>query len=186
MEKLRSLATAITFVKRMTSKGPTEIENLIIPFTDLHLHKDSPKRLDRNSSKTHRSKPLYRVEDEVLYGELAVLRLLEKDGWKGVWMDTFHNRGRRKNFWSGMPPKGMRALDDHADELYHRIIAKNQERSSGFFDIFVWRGDNEYAFLECKRKDERPNKNELRWIEAALATGLVKVNQLHFVTIVDD
>ena len=58
----------------------------------------------------------------------------EECGW------IHHNRGRYKNFWSGMQPSG-KGMDKHADELYEKIIAKNGGRSSGFFDVFAWKED---------------------------------------------
>lgn len=186
MLKLRSLAKEITFSTRLTNNGPIEIENLLIPFTDLKLQKDSPDRIDHEMLSTYRSKPLYLVEGRALYSELAVLSYLQQDGWRGVWMDTYHNRGRYKNFWSGMPPSGKGMLDKHADELYEKIIAKNGGRSSGFFDVFAWKEDvKDYAFIECKRMAEKPNKNELRWLKAAVDSGLVGPKQLHFVTVVN-
>lgn len=185
MQKLRSLAKEITFSTRTTSKGPINIENLIIPFVDLQIDKDSPERVDRDMPSTYRSKPLYLVEGKTLYSELAVLMYLQQDGWNGVWMDTYHNRGRFKNFWSAMPPAGKGTLDEHADELYEKIVAQNRGRSSGFFDVFAWKNDgSDYAFIECKRKNEPPNGNELRWLEASVDTGLVDREQLHFVTVV--
>jgi hypothetical protein len=42
---------------------------------------------------TYTNKPLVQVDHESLFGELAILRLLQKDGWDGVWVDTFHDRG---------------------------------------------------------------------------------------------
>lgn len=40
-------------------------------------------------------KPVLNIDGEPLFAELAVLRLLEKDGFDGVWVDTFGNRFRR-------------------------------------------------------------------------------------------
>jgi hypothetical protein len=42
--------------------------------------KDSPLRPDKGLDSTYRAKPLYEYNSEILYGELAVVRLLETDG----------------------------------------------------------------------------------------------------------
>ena len=178
MNKLRSLASEKSFVSRKTSKGTISIESLKIHFTRVEDSQQLPDMKDL--PRTYRSKPLVTVGGEILFGELAILRYLQRDGWDGVWLDAFHSRGQNKKFWSGMPFKGQATLPLHAEQLYDKIVAKNGGKLSGFFDVFAWK-DGDYVFVEYKGKGDSPNKNELNWIEAAISAG-VKPEQLFIVT----
>jgi hypothetical protein len=101
------------------------------------------------------------------------VRLLERDEWCALWVDTFHRK-----FWSDMPhiaqpvqpPSNVRTLYDH--------IAKINGRASGCFDVVAWK-DERIIWLEYKGPGDKPNKNEAAWIEAAIQTG-VPVNNLMF------
>ena len=86
----------------------------------------------------------------------------------------------KENF--GLEDRGCAKLPSHALDLFEKIIAKNEGKLSGFFDVFAWkvRGDD-YLFIEYKWKGDHANKNELKWIEAAISVG-VKPEQLVIVT----
>ena len=45
------------------------------------------------------AKPLVSVDGDAMFGELAIVRWLEKDGWQAFWVDTYH----RQQFWRVMP-----------------------------------------------------------------------------------
>jgi hypothetical protein len=176
MKTLKSLACeAVTFEERKAARGPIQIALLKI-----HFPPATPRYLPESDlSQTYRTKPLVTFGGERLFGELAVLRALQRDGWDGVWVDTFHGRGRRKVLWSGMPPEGRATLPTAARVRYDAIVAANGGKSSGFFDVFAWRG-GDFVFVEYKGPGDRPNRNEVRWIEAALRSG-VRPEQLYFV-----
>jgi hypothetical protein len=93
--------------------------------------------------KTYTNKPLVQVQQESLFGELAVLRWLQKDGWDGVWVDTFHDRGKGKLFWQGMPhataPYDL-STTPHARDIYDEILAIRGGKAGGFFDVLAWKG----------------------------------------------
>ena len=55
--------------------------------------------------------------------------------------------------------------------LYDKIVSFNEGKSSGFFDVFAWKNDQE-IFLEYKGLGDKPNANEQRWIKAALNAGI--------------
>jgi hypothetical protein len=114
------------------------------------------------------------VDGQPLFGELAILRCLQKDGWDGVWVDAFHDKGRHKLFWQGMPhstePYDLTRAP-HAWQMYRRIVELNGGRASGFFDVLAWRGGR-LLCAEYKGPGDRENRNERVWIEAALAAGL--------------
>jgi len=117
---------------------------------------------------TYTSKPLVTFDGAPFFGELAVLRWLERDGWDGVWVDTFHGR----KFWRDMPQRSAPvALPADARALYDRIVAANGGKASGFFDVMAWR-DGQTIFVEYKGEGDRSNRNESRWIDAALEAGV--------------
>jgi hypothetical protein len=175
VQKLKSIAYSITFEERTTDVGIICIESLKLHFPL------APVRhiLDESLSKTYRRKPLVTVNDEILFGELAILRYLQMDGWDGVWVDTFHGRGRKKVLWSNLPPGGFGKLPVEAENLYDRIVQVNGGKSSGFFDVFAWK-DGEFIFIEYKGQGDSSNQNETRWINAALRCG-VQPENLFFV-----
>ena len=114
-------------------------------------------------------KPPFNFETEILYGELAALRLLQKHGWKGVWVDSYGGKGK-KLFLDKMPcydgkqPKENVEIETKypdASRVYEAIRNKNvnQKRSdtNGFFDILAWKNGS-FAFLEFKKRYEKLRK----------------------------
>ena len=93
----------------------------------------TPDRLpDGALSQTYTSKPLVSVHGDAMFGELAILRWLEKDGWDGVWVDTFHGG----KFWRAMPHTSSPVrLPPNAQSVVDRIKAANGVKSSGAFDV---------------------------------------------------
>jgi hypothetical protein len=95
LEKLRKLAFEKKYVTRDTVKGKIQIEALKIhfPCASLLLVKKS-RILDILNDSTYLSKPVVTIEkNALLFVELAILKYLERDHWKGVWVDSFHSRG---------------------------------------------------------------------------------------------
>ena len=129
----------------------------------------SPDRLREGSlPATYTAKPLVTFRGDAMFGELALVRWLEVDGWEAVWLDTFHGR----KVWRGMPTKSAPVdLPSSQQQLYDSIVAANGGKASGTFDVMAWRG-GQIVFLEYKGPGDRPNRNEGRWIEAALAAGV--------------
>jgi len=129
----------------------------------------SPDRLrDGALLPTYTAKPLVTFNGAAMFGELAVLRWLEVDGWTGVWLDTIHGR----KAWRGMPTTSSPlALPADAQQLYDRIVAANGGRASGFFDVMAWRG-GQTIFVEYKGPGDRAKKHESAWVEAALRSGV--------------
>ncbi|MDZ7725469.1 MAG: hypothetical protein U5R06_22260 [candidate division KSB1 bacterium] len=105
MEILKSLATEIQKDVRILDSDVINITNFKMQFEPAE-----PRYLtDERLSKTYLSKPLVKIDNENLFGELAILRFLQKDGWNGVWVDTFHGRDK-KLFWNNLPPEGQASL----------------------------------------------------------------------------
>ena len=117
---------------------------------------------------TYRVKPLVEVNGEPLFGELAILRLLQRDGWDGVWVDTFHGE---KLFWNGLPDRTQpSSLPAKAEALYDKIVARRSGKAGGFFDVFAWRG-RKFLFVEYKGEGDKLKKKQLLWIRAAIKSG---------------
>jgi hypothetical protein len=175
VQKLRSSALSSKFAERVTDFGIIRIESLKIRFPF------APVRYlaDESLSKTYR-KPLVVVNDEILFGELAILRYLQMDGWDGVWVDTFHGRGKKKVVWSSLPPDGHGKFSAESEKLFDEIVDANHGKSSGFFDVFGWKNGS-FVFIEYKGPGDRSNKNEIKWINAAIKCG-VRPEELFFVT----
>jgi hypothetical protein len=124
---------------------------------------------------TYTSKPLVDVDGESLFGELAIVRWLAKDGWDALWVDTFHGR----KFWREMPHMGPPVSPPpQVRSLYDRI-AQTKGSPSGCFDIVAW-SESRIIWLEYKGPRDKPNRNEALWIEAALQSG-VEEKDLFFV-----
>jgi hypothetical protein len=169
---------------RNTVKGAIKIEGLKIHFPCASLLQVKKSGiLNSLSDNTYLSKPVVTIDKQtVLFGEVAILKYLEKDGWKGVWVDAFHSSRTNDILWSDMPPQGIAPpLPPKVSEKFNSIKEKNGGRLSGFFDVFAWKGDSDaYLFIEYKGKDDSSNDNELAWINAAASTG-VKPEQLAIV-----
>ena len=164
MESLFARAESVEIVECALQRGVARIRRLTVRFG-----RASPDRPRAGTlAATYTGKPLVTFEGAAMFGELAVLRWLESDGWEGVWVDTFHGR----KFWRAMPHRSAPvALPDAARALYDRIVAANGGRASGFFDVMAWRGGHT-VFVEYKGPGDRSNANERRWIAAALAAGV--------------
>lgn len=113
---------------------------------------------------TYGNKPIVMLEGELLFAELAILRLFQAVGWEGVWIDTYRNKRRvAMDQYTSLPP------DQEA--LLQRIYQASGTRSD-CFDVFCWR-DKAVVFAESKRKGyDRIRPTQVRWLSSALGTGL--------------
>lgn len=180
MEKLRKLAFEKRHVARQTDTGEIRIEALKIHFPCANLQQIKKSGiLDILSDDIYLSKSVVSTEKGAnMFGELAILRYLERDQWKGVWVDAFHSHGRKDVLWSGMPPTGVAPpLPPKVSSKFQAIKEKNGGLS-GFFDVLAWKGEGDVLmFIEYKGRGDSPNENELEWINAAISEG-VKPEQL--------
>ena len=117
---------------------------------------------------TYGGKPILDFRGEPLYAEFVILRLLEAEGWSGVWVNSVHRRSFPRRWTPSpimiLPPSNL--LD-----LLDRIYARSGKRS-GAFDVLAW-ADESVLFAEAKHggKDAlRPSQKA--WIEAALDEGV--------------
>jgi hypothetical protein len=116
---------------------------------------------------TYGGKAILKLDGKPLYAELVVLRLLEKEGWHCVWVDSY-----RRRFWARMPHTSKPAvLPKERHALIDRIKNKAGCRG-GCLDVFVWRG-NQVRFIELKRKGKDSiRETQKKWIEAACRCGI--------------
>ena len=172
---LRSFASEPDYTDlRLPDDTHTKVERWTVRFPPA-----KPDRLPGDAlEKSYTVKPLTEPFDHSLFGELAILRCLERDGWAGVWVDTYHGG---ELFWRDMPHESSPVdLSEEPDalELYRGLVAEHRGRRGGFFDVMAWR-DSEFLFIEYKGKGARPHKKESSWIAAALRYG-IRESQLLF------
>lgn len=179
MDHLKSLATKLRHSERPLAGGGS------VPVTEIRVSfkPGVPDRLpDGVLAPTYTNKPLVSLGDETLFGELAILRLLETDGWNGVWVDTFHDRGRGKLFWTDMPhlsePFHLGQVP-RARQAYDAIVSARGGRAGGFFDVLAWNND-ELIFVEYKGPGDGPNINEPHFLAAAITCD-IQPSQLFYV-----
>jgi hypothetical protein len=67
-------------------------------------------------------------------------------------------------------------LPEPLQSKYTEIQEPRGSKKGGFFDVFVHL-DDDFVFMEYKVLDEKPNKNELSFIDAVLDSG-VDMHQL--------
>jgi hypothetical protein len=124
---------------------------------------------------------LVELDGEHLFAELAVLRLLEKEGWAGRWVNTYSGRGEVWKYlteWRDVPrgeQKSRPIEEPEPRQLLARIAALNKPaRYAGCWDTVAWRGDN-FVFLECKRTSPKyqdlVSKQQEDWLRSALYLG---------------
>jgi hypothetical protein len=124
---------------------------------------------------------LVELDGEHLFAELAVLRLLEKEGWAGRWVNTYSGRGEVWKYlteWRDVPraEQKTRPIEDpEPRQLLARIAALNKPaRYAGCWDTVAWRGDD-YVFLQCKRTAPKHEglvrKEQENWLRSALYLG---------------
>jgi len=121
------------------------------------------------------------LDGEHLFAELAVLRLLEKDGWSGRWVNTYSGRGEVWKFlteWRDVlrdEQKNRPIEDAEPRQLLARIAGLNgRARYRGCWDTFAWRGQD-FVFLQCKRTAPKANDTvkaeQESWLRSALYLG---------------
>jgi hypothetical protein len=114
---------------------------------------------------TYGRKAVLDSDGEPLFAELAILRLIEREGWQGVWIDTY-----RRNFRQSLS-RHSGNLPPHAASFLETANNGRKWRS-GCPDVLAWR-DSEYLFVEAKRRSKDAIRDTQRkWLEAALNSGI--------------
>lgn len=119
-------------------------------------------------------KQVVEFNDEPLFVELAVLRMLEREGFSGVWIDSFG-----KCFRKEMPPSKTQypALVSTASDIFN-IINEKMLKGGGCWDVLAWK-EKDVLFAECKRnKKDSIRESQIIWLEKCLSLGLKPKNFL--------
>lgn len=133
---------------------------------------------------------------EHLFGEIAILRLLEIDGWSGRWVNTFGS-GKSAKFltsWeSDRPNKDQPHVpieEPEPRQLFAKVFRENGRKYAGCWDVFAWK-DGSCLFAEAKaqrmkrasspRCGDRPNENQSSWLKAALDLNDNRLKRSSFV-----
>ncbi len=149
---------------------PEAVENLYLP-SGMHVRIPKAAPVFRLWSgefagDNYGNKPLLDVDGTLMFAELAILRLFQKDGWDGVWVDTF-----RKKYRTAWGDEGVVRLSGERLELL-RDIHRRAGSASGCFDVFCWK-DDAVVFAESKRRSkDEIRQTQLAWLEAAMQAGL--------------
>jgi hypothetical protein len=108
-------------------------------------------------------KPALQFNGRPIWAEFILLRLLERDGWKGAWIKNWGGRA----FWRDVLE--ICDLPSSARAQFHQIEKRAGGRGGGCWDIFVSRGD-ELLFIESKQRGggDRVRENQAIWLESAL------------------
>jgi hypothetical protein len=126
------------------------------------------------------------LDGEPVLAEIAVLRLLERDGWEGRWVNTVGGGGEVSKFltrWDDVPRDEQRNRVIEAEEprrLLGRIAARAKKRYAGAWDVYAWRGDD-VCFLQVKRGVPKPSDAvaaaQIDWMHTALLLGDPRVTR---------
>ena len=121
-------------------------------------------------------KPLIEYKGRCVFAEIAILKMVEHDGWNGVWVSTYGGC----NFLNTMPKsrtfsRYSKVIPQDKKELLEKIWKKGKTRAC--FDIFAWK-NSRVIFCEAKRKGkDKLTVAQRKFIKGALACD-IKKNQL--------
>ena len=122
---------------------------------------------------TYGGKALLDYKGTPLFAELVILRMLEEDGWSGVWVDNY-----RKKFRIGMPGAESPIPLPPAQQKILDTIKEMNGSMSGCWDVFAWH-DNKILFAESKLSGkDRIRSTQIKWFQRALEAGYALKNFL--------
>lgn len=121
------------------------------------------------------------LEGEHLLPELAVLRLLEREGWSGRWVNTYSAKGEVWKYlteWRDVPRQEQRNRpieEAEPRQLLAQVAGMNKPaRYAGCWDVFAWR-DSKFTFFQCRRGAPKPGEvvkaAQVDWLRSALYLG---------------
>ena len=126
--------------------------------------------VDKHNFDTYGGKQILNLDREPLFAELLVLRLLERQDYKGVWVDTYRNK-----FWQRLPHFSFPVLPDKKLlNVYDKIYELKGGRKSGCFDIVAFK-DEHFVFIELKKnKEDNIRQTQIEWLKSARTLTSVK------------
>jgi hypothetical protein len=125
------------------------------------------------------------LDGEHLFAELAVLRLLERAGWSGRWVNTTGAGGEVWKYlthWEDVPRAEQRNRvleEEEPRQVLAGVARRAKKRYAGCWDVYAWRG-GEFAFLQTKRGAPKPadavGAAQVDWLHTALLFGDQRIN----------
>lgn len=137
-----------------------------------------------------KSAAMVELDGEHLFAELAVLRLLEKQGWSGRWVNTYSARGEVWKYlteWRDVPRAEQRNRpieEAEPRQLLAKVAGLNKpKRYAGCWDVFAWRG-SDFLFLQVKRTTPTArgevSREQEEWLRSALYLGDPRISLRSF------
>ena len=115
---------------------------------------------------TYGGKVVLSLGDKPAFAELVVLNTFVREGWAGVWVDTYRNKFRTE-YW----PANEVELPKEAHDLLQSINTINGSRK-GCWDVYCWK-DHCFVFIECKAKGKDAiRESQRKWLASAIQSGL--------------
>lgn len=146
-------------------------------FHSLELNANVMRLSEMAKMKMHlgkRPKPFVSYNGHAMFAELAILKILRKRGWNGVWVSSWGGI----SFWCDMNKKvDLEKTYPNMYRLFTAISFVKGGARGGCWDVFAWRGKKRkrILFIESKRgggKDSiRPSQVE--WLKATLKLGRI-------------
>ncbi len=125
------------------------------------------------------------LDGEHLFAELAVLRLLERDGWSGRWVNTTGAGGEVWKYlthWDDVPRAEQRNRvleEEEPRQVLAGVARRAAKRYAGCWDVYAWRGGR-FAFLQTKRGPPGAKLEvgaaQVDWLHTALLFGDPRIN----------
>ncbi len=116
-------------------------------------------------------KPIIDFDGEACFAELAILRLFFKNGWQGVWVESYggtHYLNSMPHGWS-LKPKHI-SIPNGKESLLKKIWHAGQTKAC--FDVVVWH-DDQILFCEAKRsKKDRLTEAQKKFIQGAVICSI--------------
>lgn len=132
------------------------------------------------------------LDGEHLFAELAVLRLLEREGWSGRWVNTVGAKGEVWKYltrWDDVPraEQRNRVIEDEDPRVVLAGVARRaKKRYAGCWDVFAWRGDD-FAFFQTKRGAPAAKAElgaaQAEWLHTALLFGDPRITLASFAVV---
>jgi hypothetical protein len=132
------------------------------------------------------------LDGEHLFAEIAVLRLLEREGWSGRWVNTYSAKGEVWKYltrWDDVPRADQRnrVIEEEDPRVVLAGVARRaNKRYAGCWDVYAWRGDD-FAFLQTKRGAPTAKAElgaaQAEWLHTALLFGDPRVTLASFAVV---
>lgn len=115
---------------------------------------------------TYNNKPVIDYDGRPLFAELATLKMFQKEGWSGVWVDSYRNKYR-----VGLPEECTHVELPAEHQRFINAVREQTKTRGGCWDLLLWR-NGVYKFVELKRtKEDKLRPNQYSWLEKTLELG---------------